>query len=105
MTNDARSLTYFQVVKRVMRYTGVRISDPVIDQCPTAGALFRQLKTKPKPKKLAEALKAITPLTELPNVNLSERRVTSIDKDRAVGRWKVIEQALLERDLPVSGRD
>lgn len=32
------------------------------------------------------------------------RRQTPIDKEKEVGRWKVIEKELRERGLPVVGR-
>ena len=94
-----------QVVKRVMQLTGKRISDPVIQQSKTAGELCSQLMIKPKPKKLVEALQNNKKLSNLSNVKFHERRVTSIDKETRIGRWKVIERELLDRDLPVTGRD
>lgn len=42
-------------------------------------------------------------LTELPNVKLYSRRVTPIDKEKMVGRWKVIVRELEKRGLPVTG--
>ena len=39
----------------------------------------------------------------LPNVKVYDRRITPIDKEKMVGRWKVIERELIERDLPVTG--
>lgn len=45
------------------------------------------------------------PLTGLPNVVVSGKRVTPIDKEKAVGRWKVIEAELDRRRLPVIGRN
>jgi hypothetical protein len=40
---------------------------------------------------------------ELPNVVLRERRWTPIDREKEVGRWKVIVRELKERGLPVTG--
>jgi hypothetical protein len=40
---------------------------------------------------------------DLANVKVHERRVGPIDKEVAVGRWKVIEEELKKRDLPVTG--
>ena len=37
------------------------------------------------------------------NVTIYNRRVTPIDKEKEVGRWKVIEERLIEKDLPVTG--
>lgn len=44
------------------------------------------------------------PLVGLPNVVVSGQRVTPIDKEKAVGRWKMIEAELEKRRLPVIGR-
>ena len=85
-----------------MQLTGNRIPDYVIDRSGTAGALFRELIVKPKPKKLVESLERDERLQQLENVRISPRRVTAIDKDRAVGRWKVIEEVLIQKGLPVS---
>jgi hypothetical protein len=42
-------------------------------------------------------------LLELSNVKVYNRRVTPIDKETWVGRWKVIEEELKKRNLPVTG--
>jgi hypothetical protein len=55
------------------------------------------------PTKLAERLILDDVLPSLPNVKLTPKRVGPVDKHRAVGRWKVIEQELLDRGLPVFG--
>ncbi len=36
-------------------------------------------------------------------MSVHKSRQTPIDKDRAVGRWKLIEDELTARDLPVTG--
>jgi hypothetical protein len=66
-------------------------------------ALLAHLITPPKPRKLVDALKKKEDLLALPNVSVFERRVTPIDKEKSVGRWKIIEQELQKRDLPVTG--
>ena len=43
-------------------------------------------------------------LASLPNVRILPRRETPIDKEKRVGRWKVIEEELRDRGLPVLGR-
>ena len=65
--------------------------------------MLAQLVKPPRAKKLAERLMADDLLRSLPNVTLHDRRVTPIDKEKAVGRWKVIERELLQRDLPITG--
>lgn len=42
-------------------------------------------------------------LAELSNVTLHDRKLTPIDKEVSVGRWKVIEEELTKRGLPVTG--
>jgi len=42
-------------------------------------------------------------LVSLPNVSVYNRRVTPIDKEKMVGRWKVIVNELEKRELPVVG--
>lgn len=38
---------------------------------------------------------------KLPNVKIYSKRVTEMQKEKEIGRWKVIEYALRERGLPV----
>lgn len=57
----------------------------------------------PKAKSLAEELEAAGKLDGLANVSLHSRRITPIDKEVAVGRWKVIEEELAKRGLPATG--
>lgn len=42
-------------------------------------------------------------MPQLSNVTVHERKIGMIDKEVAVGRWKVIEEELQKRDLPVLG--
>jgi Ribosomal subunit 39S len=89
-----------------MRRTGARISDPAIDECHTVGDVYKKLIAKPKPSKLAQAIETDSNLVELvsmPNVKFQGRRVTPIDKEKEIGRWKVIEEELEARGLPVTG--
>lgn len=94
---------YFQVLKRVMQLTGVRIPDHAITDINTAKALVGHLVKKPKPKKLAESLLVNERLTALPNLQIFDRRYTPIDREKEVGRWKLIEKELQRRGLPVTG--
>jgi len=86
-----------------MQLTGRRIPDPALQDINSARALLGHLVAKPKPPKLAERLTLKEQLVELPNVQLRERRWTPIDKEKDVGRWKVIVRELKERGLPVTG--
>lgn len=86
-----------------MQLTGTRIPDPSINDINSAKALFGFLVKKPKPKKLAQSLMADENLINLPNVKIMDRRYTPIDKEKQVGRWKVIEKELTRQGLPVTG--
>ena len=57
---------------------------------------------KPKPEKLSEVL-STKDLAFLPNVQLSDRRISYIDREKEIGRWKVIKKGLEARGLPVIG--
>ena len=92
-----------QVIKRVMQLTGTRIPDPVIADIKNTKLLLSHLVKKPKPKKLVENLRA-SEVADLPNVQILERRYTFVHKERELGRWKVIEQELEKRGLPIPGR-
>ncbi|EFX02234.1 hypothetical protein CMQ_2283 [Grosmannia clavigera kw1407] len=93
----------FAITKRILQLTGHLLADAHLVSANTVSGLLNVLVRPPKPKKLAEELKADGTLTELPNVAVYGRRVTPIDKHKMVGRWKVIVQELEKRDLPVTG--
>jgi hypothetical protein len=57
-----------------------------------------------KPKNIAETLLMKENLAHLPNLKIMGRRETPVDKEKEVGRWKVIEAELEERGLPVLGK-
>lgn len=116
-----------------MELSGRVVPDPIMHTAHTIGDLSRYFhKRLTKPERLFEALAgkdaadlvdedlALThgnasrnlggvpklepnALTSLPNVVISQRRVTAIDKERSLGRWKVIEHELRERGLPITG--
>ncbi|KAF2019707.1 hypothetical protein BU24DRAFT_489614 [Aaosphaeria arxii CBS 175.79] len=44
-------------------------------------------------------------LAALPNVRFQGKRISPVQKEKEVGRWKVIEYALAERDLPRLSKD
>lgn len=60
--------------------------------------------TMPKPAKLAEVLLGSQVLAEPSNMKIVGRRETPVDKEIEVGRWKMIQDELQARDLPVLGR-
>lgn len=69
----------------------------------TVRQLINHLAQPPKPKKLIEEIEASGILKDLPNVQVFPRRVTPVDKEKMVGRWKIIERELQKRGLPVFG--
>ncbi|EXJ80694.1 hypothetical protein A1O3_06978 [Capronia epimyces CBS 606.96] len=120
----------FQILKRFSQLSGFHIPDPVLNAVLRGNKTvldFVELLTqssKPKPKSVAEALiakqkqalgldapaptsakpkKAAQPLPLGPNVMVLSRRETPVDKEKEVGRWKVIERELRARGLPVLG--
>jgi hypothetical protein len=87
-----------------MRLSGTRISDANLHTTNTVQGLLKHLITPPKPRKLVDALTQKAELISLPNVTISDRRITPIDKEKSLGRWKVIEKELERRGLPATGR-
>jgi len=58
----------------------------------------------PKPANLAERLMGDEVLAKQSNLIILGRRETPVDKEKEVGRWKVIEAELKSRGLPVLGK-
>ena len=87
-----------------MQLTGKRISDSSLRSINTAESLRNQLITPPKATKLIDTLAQKEDLLSLPNVNVYNR-LTFADKEKMVGRWKVIEEELKARELPLYGRE
>ncbi|KAK4553556.1 hypothetical protein LTR86_009352 [Recurvomyces mirabilis] len=90
--------------KVILRVTGRRISDAALNSSHTLSDLYSHLTAKKKSPTLARApeirrLKA----TSAANVSFVPRKVTMIDREKKVGRWKVIEEELIARGLPVTG--
>ena len=86
-----------------MQLTGRRIPDPDIATITTPKTLLVHLVKKPKPKKIAETLRNSNRVTELPNVQILDKRYGLKDRENEVGRWKVIREELEKRGLPVYG--
>ena len=92
-----------QVVKRIQQLTSHIIPSVKLSAIFTVKTLLAVLVKPPKPKKLAEEIETRGELEALANVSVHDRRVTRVDKHKAVGRWKVIVKELEKRDLPVLG--
>ena len=95
--------TKLRVHSTFIRLTGYLIPDPILTRTSNVQDIAAHLLVPPKPKKLAEILLADEKLQDLKNVKVYPRRVTAIDKEKMVGRWKVIERELVDRGLPVTG--
>ncbi|KAK1782403.1 ribosomal subunit 39S-domain-containing protein [Copromyces sp. CBS 386.78] len=93
----------FYAAKRIQKMTGHLLSDGKLTSIQTVANFMDALVTPPKPKKLAEQIEQNSILPELPNVKVYPRRVTPVDKEKMVGRWKVIQKELQKRELPVLG--
>ena len=87
-----------------MQLTGRRIPDPDISAITTSGSLAVSLGKEPKPKRIAETLVQSKEVVRLPNVQILPRRYGLIEREMEVGRWKVIQEELEKRGLPVTGR-
>jgi len=93
----------FAVAKRVFQLSGHVIPDFKLPQIHNVQQLLKILVRPSKPIKLVEEIQRRGELLALPNVTVYPRRVTVMDKERMVGRWKVIERELERRGLPVTG--
>ncbi|KAJ9656540.1 hypothetical protein H2198_004889 [Neophaeococcomyces mojaviensis] len=101
----------FTILKRFSFLIGRRIPDPLLTtltQKPTN--TYRHLVTAlnehlaPKPANVIEKLAMNQTLANQSNVLVFPRRETPVDKEKEVGRWKIIEEELKKRGLPVLGR-
>ncbi|GKT65550.1 hypothetical protein ColTof4_03683 [Colletotrichum tofieldiae] len=95
----------FAVHKRVFQLTGHHVHDVKLAQVNTVADLISTIVKPPKPTKVADAVRERGELLELANVRVHDRRLTPIDKETAVGRWKVITEELEKRGLPVTGHE
>jgi hypothetical protein len=87
-----------------MQLTGIHIPDSAIYSSRSIRSLLAHIVKRPKAVKLFDALAEREDLVTLPNVKIFNRRITPIDKEKNVGRWKIIEKELLSRGLPVTGQ-
>ncbi|TKA60543.1 hypothetical protein B0A55_11535, partial [Friedmanniomyces simplex] len=91
------------LVKRIIQLTGKRLPDPAISLSTTLADLYDHVHMKEKPKTLAEAPQMQRIQLNAPNVQVFSSRRTPIHKEMDIGRWKIIEEELVRRDLPVTG--
>lgn len=90
-----------QLRKRLYQLTGIHVPDCRLGAAATVDNVLAFATQASRPPTLAEHLGERGELQQLANVKVHSRRVGPIDKERAIGRWKVIEEELRKRDLPV----
>ncbi|KAG6118052.1 hypothetical protein E4U13_000550 [Claviceps humidiphila] len=93
----------FAIRKRIFQTTGVLVPDARLGAARKIKHILTLAVKKPTPPKLATLLEERGLFQEMSNVTLHSRRLGPIDREIAVGRWKVIEEELLKRNLPVTG--
>jgi hypothetical protein len=104
------------MLKRFQHLTSMRLSDPFLSSLfakSTSDSTTQPLveiidyildAQKPRPKNLYEKLIEKEGLTGQSNLMILPRRETPVDKEKEIGRWKLIEKELREKGLPVLGR-
>ncbi|KZZ99417.1 Ribosomal protein L50, mitochondria [Moelleriella libera RCEF 2490] len=93
----------FALRKRLYQITGNLVPDAKLGAAVTVKHLLTLASKQPPPKKLAELLGRRSDVHQLANVKVHSRKVGPVEKETAVGRWKVIEEELTKRGLPVLG--
>ena len=104
LTNQPQTFT---ILKRFSQLSGHLIPDPLLQSSlnQPLSFLIDNLTSKiiaPPPAKLAHRLQQSETLNSLPNLHIVDRRWNEIDRETAVGRWKVIEAELTRRQLPLT---
>lgn len=67
-------------------------------------SLLHLVQKPPKPKTVTQEIQERRQdLVQLPNVSVATKRITRGDREKAVGRFKLIEEELKKRDLPLVG--
>ncbi|EFQ97763.1 hypothetical protein MGYG_00804 [Nannizzia gypsea CBS 118893] len=96
----------FAYLKRVSQLTGHIIPDQELSSMSKVSSVqdFLIRASTPRPTKLADQLILEGTFDGIPNVKIYDRRQTPIDRDIETGQWKVIEEELTKRGLPITGR-
>ncbi|KAL9112979.1 MAG: hypothetical protein Q9227_002844 [Pyrenula ochraceoflavens] len=92
----------FFLLKRISQLTGHSFPDHDLSSLLTLHDVL-QYTTKaanPKPTRVSGHLRAERDLTALKNVRIRKKRHTTVEKERQLGRLKVIEQELEKKGLP-----
>ncbi|KAI0477116.1 ribosomal subunit 39S-domain-containing protein [Xylariaceae sp. FL0804] len=111
----------FAVTKRVFQMTGHLVPDHKLPAIRDVRSLLAVVQKPPKPKTLTETIhqqhqqqqqpqrekynknKNAAALLTLPNVTVAAKRVTRADRERALGRLKLMHEEMRKRDLPLHG--
>ncbi|KAG4217143.1 hypothetical protein PC116_g34376, partial [Phytophthora cactorum] len=93
-----------QVTKRVFQLTGQLVHDHQLSSITDIRSQLHAVQKPPKPKTLTEEIQERRQdLVQIPNVSFATKRITRGDREKAVGRFKLIEEELKKRDLPLEG--
>ncbi|KAH9886602.1 ribosomal subunit 39S-domain-containing protein [Xylariomycetidae sp. FL2044] len=94
----------FAVTKRVFQLTGHLVPDHQLSSLANVHSLLRVVQKPPKPVTLTEEIqKHRQDIVTMPNVSVHAKRLTRGDREKAVGRFKLIEEEFRKRDLPLRG--
>ncbi|KAK5956986.1 hypothetical protein OHC33_001355 [Knufia fluminis] len=111
-TNQSRTKV-LKILNHFSRLISYRIPDPLITALAAPGphglnvsGFLRAIEENlaPKPANVAERLMGDEVLAAQSNLLVLGRRETPVDKEKELGRWKVIESELRARGLPVLGK-
>lgn len=90
--------------KRFFQLSGQRIPDSDFGGVTNASSILSVVQQPPKAQTLVQEIEVRRPeLLSIPNITFAAKRVTRGDKDKSVGRFKVIEEEFRKRDLPLKG--
>ncbi|KAI6784541.1 uncharacterized protein J7T54_006586 [Emericellopsis cladophorae] len=95
--------TKFALRKRVYQFSGYLIPDSRLGAAHNVGHLLALGCKKPKPAHLASILEQEGAYDALSNVKAHAQKISFVEKEKSIGRWKVIEEELKARGLPVLG--
>ncbi|KAF3064139.1 hypothetical protein GL218_01024 [Daldinia childiae] len=94
----------FAVTKRIFQLTGQLVHDHQLSGITDVRSLLHAVQKPPKLKTLTQEIQERRQdLVQLPNVSFATKRITRGDREKAVGRFKLIEEELKKRDLPLVG--
>ncbi|KAI0844238.1 ribosomal subunit 39S-domain-containing protein [Daldinia vernicosa] len=94
----------FAITKRIFQLTGQLVRDHQLSSIADVRSLLQAVQKPPKLKTLTQEIQERRQdLVQLPNVSFATKRITRGDREKAVGRFKLIEEELKKRDLPLVG--